>query len=239
MKKAIIPLLIVIFLIGLNCNSTRSNQIKDAHKWYRKGIDLSQQQNYEQALEAYNMSLKLNPNDEETWVCKSYVLNALGRYHEAITACNWALAASREPITIFNMPMTNPSVEKLAWNNRGYALMKLGNYLSAYADFSRALETDPHYLDALNSKGECLKKLNQPDQALIVLGKAIEIDPKNANAYYRRAAVYSGLNNKKNTLEDLGKAIELDSINRTRAKKNTDFQWLWGDEEFKKIVGSP
>ena len=45
--------------------------------WYGKGMALSMQGKHEEAIQAYNMAIKINPNIAEAWFKKGKALEAL------------------------------------------------------------------------------------------------------------------------------------------------------------------
>jgi len=59
---------------------------KNFKNWYNKGVDFSQLNEYENALQAYNQAIGFNDKDPDVWNNKCYVLIKLGRYDEAINA---------------------------------------------------------------------------------------------------------------------------------------------------------
>ncbi|CAD7771523.1 Tetratricopeptide repeat protein [Candidatus Methanoperedenaceae archaeon GB50] len=72
--------------------------------------------------------------------------------------------------------------------------------------------------------------------ALESLEKAIELKPDDAEVWFNRARLYALKGEREDALADLRRAIELDSSFKERAKKDKDFEALWDDEEFKRLV---
>ena len=54
--------------------------------WYNKGVEFSESNKYENALQAYNQALVFGDKDPDIWNNKCYVLFKLGWYEEAINA---------------------------------------------------------------------------------------------------------------------------------------------------------
>src|SRR5258708_2615001 len=69
-------------------NSTSTNS---ADAYNEKGILLTQQQHFQEALEAFEQALRLNPNYASVWCHKGDVLWELLRFREALEAYNQAL----------------------------------------------------------------------------------------------------------------------------------------------------
>ena len=63
----------------------------------------------------------------------------------------------------------------------------------------------------------------------------MERDPFADKALYNRARTYFTLGERAKALKDLGKAIRLNE-NLALAKKDSDFQDVWDDEEFKTLI---
>jgi superkiller protein 3 len=64
-----------------------------------------------------------------------------------------------------------------AWNNRGYALGKLGRLEAAIASYDKALEIKPDYHEAFYNKACCYALHSQIDQAIQNLQQAINLNP--------------------------------------------------------------
>ena len=66
--------------------------------------------------------------------------------------------------------------------------------------------------------------------------KAVELKPDYADAWYNKACSYSLKGDKGKSLENLRKAIELDPKYKKMSNLDDEFESLWDDEDFKKIV---
>ena len=85
----------------------------------------------------------------------------------------WAYTQYSEP----SLPsgIDNPSTNnKVAWNNRGMALYKDGNYTGAIKYYDKAIEKDPEYVLAWSNKGDALKALHRYAEAENAFAKARE-----------------------------------------------------------------
>jgi len=77
-----------------------------------------------------------------------------------------------------------------AYTNRGFAYAKQGDLTQAIADFTKAIELNPKYIEAYTDLGLLYAKKGNLPQALSYYSKAIEISPQNAPAYNNRAILY-------------------------------------------------
>jgi tetratricopeptide (TPR) repeat protein len=64
-----------------------------------------------------------------------------------------------------------------AWNNRGYALVRLGRDDEAIESFDKALGMKPDYASAYYNKAACYALQRQVELALENLQRAVEINP--------------------------------------------------------------
>ena len=95
-----------------------------ATDWNNKGIALVQQEKYDEALEAFNKSIELDPENSTLWENKCLTLTLLGRYSDAIQACDKAIEI--DPCNV------------LAWYNKGTVFKLLGNATAADRAFDRS-----------------------------------------------------------------------------------------------------
>lgn len=74
-------------------------------------------------------------------------------------------------------------------------------------------------------------------KALEKYNQAIELKPDvEKKVWYCKACTYSRLEDTRNALDHLSKAIELDKTLKTKAREDTDFDYLKGDNDFKKLT---
>ncbi len=179
---------------------------------------LFEQGKYEQAVECYDKTLKLEPHHAEAYRNRAVALAKLKRFDEALSSYDEALALN--PADIQSLKSQGVLLgeagrheealaccEKLlalkpdhvgAYNNRAIALDHLKKYEEALASYDRALELKPANVDTLNNKGNTLQKLGRLDDALSTYEKALALSPGHA----------SSLNNKGIVLRKLGRHDE-------------------------------
>ena len=135
-----------------NANATELNN---------KGAALYYQGKYDEAIQAYNKALEINPQFADAWSSKGNALNSLSKYDEAIQACDKAIEI-------------NPQFAE-AWNNKGAALYYQGKYDEAIQAYDKAIEINPQFADAWSSKGNALKALGRTTEADAAFAKAKEL----------------------------------------------------------------
>jgi tetratricopeptide (TPR) repeat protein len=115
-----------------------SGQNVEAINDYNQGADLAAQGKFQEALQATDKALSLQPNFSLAWTQKAGLLVVLGRAEEAVAAADNAIAG-------------NANISE-AWANRADALNNLGRYKEAIQSANRAITLDPTLKAAQDSK---------------------------------------------------------------------------------------
>ena len=107
-----------------------------------------------------------------------------------------------------------------AYQNRGIAEFKRGEYEFALADLNEAIRYDAprsnqpwicsQSASFYNFRGVILNAMGMYDRAIIDFGKSIEIDRTYVNAYHNRGYAYQRLRRNQEALDEYTKAISLD-----------------------------
>jgi tetratricopeptide (TPR) repeat protein len=123
-----------------------------------------------------------------------------------------------------------------AWSSKDAALGKLGRYEESLKASEKAIELKPDYAEAWSGKSVALINLGRYEESLKASEKAIELKPDCAEAWHNRACAYSMKGDNEKAISNLKKTIELDISYKELAKEDKDFEKLWDDEDFKKLV---
>jgi tetratricopeptide (TPR) repeat protein len=167
-------------------DQTSMNDPLSEANWYNKGIALYDQGKYDEAIQAFDEAIEINPQNANAWSTKGAALCQQDKNDEAIQAFDEAIEI-------------NPQNAD-TWNNKGTALASLGKYDEAIQAFDEAIELDPKYAYAWYGKGNALVNLGKYDEAIKAYDKAIEINPRDARAW----------NNKGYALKMLGRTTASD-----------------------------
>ncbi len=106
---------------------------------------------YEQAIEAFDKAIEIDPQYAEAWVEKGITLECQGKPDEAMKAYNEALRL-------------NPNLAK-AWFTEGEILRHHGECDEAVKAFDNAIEIDPQYADAWDGLGQALERMGAYGEA--------------------------------------------------------------------------
>ncbi len=152
-----------------------------------EGDALLKQQQYSQALHAYEEALRMEPRNFHAWNGKGTALYSQGNYRKAYEA--YQRATEIQP--------DNPVV----WVSAGLALNRLQRYVQALVHFERALAIDPTYVPAWNGKADAQLDMNMPDEAIDSYVQALTYEPDSFSAW-------NGLGNARSFVRDFAGAVE-------------------------------
>ena len=180
---------------------------------YNLGLIHSLQGEHQLALEAYDLALKIQPNDVEVLINKGSSCNDIKNYILALEVLERAIqirpdipeAWSNKGIALNNLNLYLESINayneaiKLApsyheaWSNKSVPLNKLKRFLEASEACDKALSLKSDYAEGWSNKGSTLHELKKYNEAIAHFDKALSLKPSYAE----------GWSNKGNTLHEL------------------------------------
>jgi tetratricopeptide (TPR) repeat protein len=131
-----------------------------ADAWEGKGETLFGLGRYEEALTAFEQTLKKDPQREHLWRSKGDTFFNLARYDEALSAYSRWLEGNPTDDTILTY--------------KGDTLLKLERPADAVKAYDQALAIDPNSMSATLNKVTALNALKRPDQARETLEQALQ-----------------------------------------------------------------
>ncbi|MBF0381793.1 MAG: tetratricopeptide repeat protein [Magnetococcales bacterium] len=140
---------------------TAQEKNKKANSWFETGTKYFKDGSYEEALEAYNVAIRLEPKHISAHNDRGIALLELERPEEALEAFNKALRLDHKFVNSHAC--------------KGITLKNLGRYEEALEAFGVALRFDPKYVVAQNGIGNTLFELQRYEEALEVFEKAREV----------------------------------------------------------------
>jgi len=123
---------------------------------------------YARALEEFDKSLELNPQDEDILRYRGSALYMLGRYEEALNA--------------FDRSLEINSKNENVWSFKGSTFYMLDRPEKALKAFDKALQKNPNIFEAWFNKGAILFELGRYKQALSSVENALRVNAKDRNA---------------------------------------------------------
>ncbi|MEI8186381.1 MAG: tetratricopeptide repeat protein [Chlorobiaceae bacterium] len=108
----------------------------------------------------------------------------------------------------------------------GEAKFKSKDFNGAIADYTKALELNPKYVEAYLNRGLAKRSVGDAEGAKVDLKKSIDLDPtpKDAAAYYYRALAKSALGDNDGALSDFKKAADHGNANAKEWLKNNNYK---------------
>jgi len=117
----------------------------------------------------------------------------------AIAACGAVLASGNRL----------PAELAVAYDRRGIAYVRKGDYENAIADYNAAIERNPRYAEAYNDRGVAYFRKADYDRAIADTTQAIALKPDFADAFANRAEAYAQKHDDDRAIADFSRAIEL------------------------------
>ena len=108
--------------------------------------------------------------------------------------------------------------------DQGQAAVSKGDYPTAIANYSEAIQLDPKLATAYVNRGSAYLHNGTWDSAIADLSEAIRLDPEDPNAYYCRGFAYGKKGDWDTAISDLSEVIRLDP-KAAMAYKNRGFAY--------------
>ena len=153
-----------------------------------KSIRLRHLKRFEDALEALDEALEIDPDYFLVLKYRGIVLDELARYEEAVESFDGFLKLMNDP--------------------HAYGLRD-NSLLNAMADCDRILEANPENTEALVKRGDILQRLRRYDDAVHCYDRALKIQTGDKNALNRRGNAFLELNRHEDALESYDRALEI------------------------------
>jgi len=90
-KTVRITALEFLILVGIVGIGQSLNALQSSNAWVHKGDELLSSSKFNEALEAYEKAIEINPKNEEAWLHKAAHLLSSEKYDEALEAYDKAI----------------------------------------------------------------------------------------------------------------------------------------------------
>ncbi|MBI3841636.1 MAG: tetratricopeptide repeat protein [Thaumarchaeota archaeon] len=136
------------------------------NEFYKKGIKMMADERMEDAIQAFEKALRVDPNHVDSLIKLGYARFHADDFSGAMEAYD----------KVLQIDVTNAD----AWNLKGLVHYELKNYEKALECVEKAIDSNPTDGMAWYNKGCYHSILNQIPEAIEALKRSIEIDVKNA-----------------------------------------------------------
>ncbi|MFM7427602.1 MAG: tetratricopeptide repeat protein, partial [Elainella sp.] len=172
---------------------------EQATVYVKEAQRLQDQQEYQQAIQAYDQAIAAQPNKAEAHAGRCEAFNQLQQPEDAIVSCNdalayqpnypealWSIGNARllqkrpyDALKLYEDVTQKKPDFAPGWVKRGVALQALGRSAEALTALDQAIQLDRDSAEAWVTKGEALLNLQRYDAALTALTKAVQLQPDN------------------------------------------------------------
>jgi len=143
--------LLTATLITVGCTHNKTIEALSANKWSEIGRQAIDANRWNEALNAYDKAIELNPDNASFY-------NNRGLAYDNLDKNDLAIADYKKAIEL------NPKYGD-AFNNLGKTFSRLGNYQRAILNYDRAIELNHKDADAYYNRGDAFSKLGNSKYA--------------------------------------------------------------------------
>lgn len=198
----------------------------------RKQLDSG---NYREAVSSFDLALRADSKNPETYYLRGQAYAKLGQTEKAIQDYNSSLHIKPDnpdalndrgvahakldqhddAVSDFSKAIQMKPEEAVFYNNRAQEQSKLGKHDQAVSDYEKAKKLNPNIVNASASAdyyehGLALNQQRQYTPAIHDFTEAIRLDPKHSKAYNQRGFAYQNLGNLDQAVFDYTVAIKID-----------------------------
>lgn len=191
-------LILLCSLTGLAQKSGRSGEgtVSRSQPLVEAGDKLADERRWPEAIESYNLAIRLDPKNAESYI----------RLGDAqMGAGNWSAALSAYKLAVSVAPGNADTQYAL-----GDAYNTMGQHGDAFAPLVRAIQIDPGFAEAHYGIGYAYLRGSQFEKSLPYLRGAIRLQPDYPEAHYSLALAYLNLENTNGLEEERRKLAALD-----------------------------
>jgi len=183
-------------LAGLGCYD-KSHEPETPEEWRTQGIALSSMGNMSEALQCYEKSLTLFPDQERAWFELARSFEQSNRLKDAILCYDRVVSM-------------NPNNDD-AWLNRGnvYAILRMPD--RAIQSYNHAVTLNPDNFGALINMGLAYSDLGNAEKAISCFENAEAIKGESAELWYRKGNAFDKAEKFKLAIACYDKAIQMNS----------------------------
>jgi tetratricopeptide (TPR) repeat protein len=205
-------------------------EFKKAKEWYEKAMRNPDGHTFSQVINNLRIIEYLDQQKIELYLAVHYfkTVNKLKKenwdqFDRTISPYDNAVKKTDQAISYFNEvvklkpgdPFVN-FIRAYIYENNSFPYKQQGNgwneepeYDKAIADYSKAIELNPEFIDAYLRRGNIYSRKGQYNNAISDYSRLIELKPEDPESYYIRGGTYIGKGEYDNAISDFSKAIEL------------------------------
>ena len=173
----------------------------------KKGAELNQQGNFEEALIAYDQVIIIKPDDAEAYYYRGMILCQVDRFEEALISFDQAIVINpnhagtfnnrgvalkelsrfNDAIDAYNKAIAIEPTDAHFYYNRGYALQKCNHFNEAAVSYEQSIAIKPDYVDAYNNLANTFREIKEFKKAFANYDFVIALKPDHADAHFNKS----------------------------------------------------
>lgn len=161
-----------------------------------KAYSLTALGRYQEALDAYDLAIDLQPEYAWAWARKGRTLRLLERYEAALACYNRALKL--QPHYAW------------AWNGKGIVLQRMNRLSEALECFETATRINPNNVWNWYNRADVLQTLERFQEAIPLLERGLQLDPEHPNSWAKLGQIHRLLQNHEEAVHAYEQAIRLE-----------------------------
>ncbi len=170
-------------------------QIDLTYKDFIKGIELLDNNKYNEAIKSFQKVVDLNPKNDKAFNNMGIAFYYMGKYEEAIKNYQKVIDLNHE--------------DDIAYNNLGVAFDEVGKYEEAIENYQKTIDLNPKKDKASYNLGVAFDEVSKSEEAIENYQKTIDPNPKKDKAFYNLGLAFDNMGNYKEAIENYQKAIDL------------------------------
>jgi len=170
-----------------------------ATDWHFKGKQAYEEDEYDEAIDYFNKSIKLNPDNSLTYHLRGLCYAYLKKFELSLSDFNKSIQLDPQ----------NP----VGYNNRGNNYLNMGKFDQALDDLNKSIQLDPNSALAYSNRGITYSKINKINKAINDFNKSIQLNKNNIRPYQSRASLYFKTKEYDKSINDYNKCLEIDKDN--------------------------
>lgn len=163
-----------------------------AEGWLKKGQELQINGSYEEAIQAYDKAIQIDPENSSAWISKGHISSFMDKTDETRKEYEIALG-------ILNQTLEENPQDASAWIDKGIALSCLGRDAEAsdarekgLEIYNQIIQKNPIDANAWENKALALAGMGRWEEAIKAYDEVIELNPAKApGAWMSKAVLYS------------------------------------------------
>ncbi|MDJ0534502.1 MAG: tetratricopeptide repeat protein [Xenococcaceae cyanobacterium MO_207.B15] len=209
--------------------TTKPGADAGAAAWVNYGNQLWRYERYEEAVNAFEKAIELEPNFDRAYYAMGAALYSQKNYEQAVSALKQAIEINPSPYyywrylglsygflenyaearTAYDTAISKNPEDFVLYVQRGYLLDESSDYQGAIDSYNQAIKLKDDHPWVYNNRGFVYYQLKEYDRAIADYNQAIEINTQYTQAYNNRGVAYHELKQPEPAIANYNQAIEI------------------------------